>query len=244
MSKIYYRGTVLPKIAIISCETTGFRSGDEIVALAAIICDVSDKGKVENLIEWYGEQEPRARVHEKTFKSSHGRTLKHFLGKSMNLGVLEGLLTDVDIMISHNARFESKMLSKLIPDVLEKGWRCSYRQWPWHTMANGRLKTVCAFFKIERPENPTAMDDAVALFDALLRPGSRSDKRDTYLQRLIKKDAFEFDGKRKGSKNTSDNTSSRGVSHKIPQFLPPSIQSLLKKILRHKTENEYSKKKK
>lgn len=176
----------MPKIAVISCETTGFTSKDEITALGVVVCSVSEKDAVDDVVEWYGEREPTVEISEQALKQ-YGKTVKMLQGKQMNLAVLAHLLSDVDVIISHHAKLEARLLHKLVPDVYEKEWRCSYRQWPWPSMGgNGKLEAVLTYYRLPTSDIHHALNGAKALLSALEQvDGGRS-----CLKKLLSKPPF------------------------------------------------------
>lgn len=183
-------------VGIVDCETTGLGKNDEIITLAVIYGEVDDKGKFSSFIEWYGERFPNVSISPGAYKI-HGRTKDSLKDKSINIEELKGVIDSIDVLIAHNCMFDSRMLQKLIPEVRNKEWRCSCKQWPWPNMDNRKLDTMCAYYGINRPQTHGALEDAKALMDGLLKPSGKTERSMTYLKKLMSKKSFDvLDGYR------------------------------------------------
>lgn len=238
----------MTKVAVIDCKTVGFKAKDEVIGLAVVVCEVDGFGRAGKLYEWHGEREPDERIGDRALEI-HGKKRGALRGKSMDLGYLEELLTGVDVLISHNARFDARVLERLLPGISEKAWRCSYRQWAWPSMENGRLETVCRFYGVELAPKYNAR----ALLQALVQPVGRSPTSDTFLRKLLNKDAYrvrskealarEREERKKGSRGQDsgieelfESDSAKKIASNISKVLPQELQSPLKRALRNGVE--------
>lgn len=176
-------------VALVDCEGTGLSATDEPIAIGIILGEVGDAGQWAELDCWSGYQEPSVPINPMA-QRVHGLKLQDLKGKRFDLEKLGVMLTKADVLIAHNANFDARMLARVIPVVTKKGWRCSYRQWPWPKMERKRLDDVCSHFGIERPEQHDALADARALLDALNRRTGKTERSMTYMQRLLRKTPY------------------------------------------------------
>ena len=184
-------------IGIVDCETTGLGQNDEIITLAIIYGEVDEKGKFVSTTEWYGERHPAVGINPSAYEV-HGRTLESLKGKSINLEELQKVVEGIAILVAHNCKFDARMLSKLLTGVKKKEWRCSYTQWPWPSMVNSKLDTVCAFYGVDRPKVHGALEDARALMACLLKHSGKTERSMTCLKKLLKRKPYYFSGEQSG----------------------------------------------
>ena len=176
-------------VAIVDTESTGLASSDEPIALALIVVRVDERGMpLEVLGRYQGLREPGVPVHPAA-QRINGLTREVLRGQHFDLAAVRALLARADVMVAHNAAFDARMLGRLM-DV-DLPWRCSWRQFPWHKMANRKLDTVCAAFGIERGPVHDAMRDAQVLLACLLRRSGKTARSRTYLGMLLRQPAFD-----------------------------------------------------
>lgn len=176
------------KCAIVDCESTGLGNEDEPICLGVVYGEVDEKGRFISVSEWYGQRQPGVPI-KKAAQRVHGLTADDLAGKAFNMQELTTILNDSDILIAHNAKFDARMLEKVLPDAREREWRCTVMQWVWPKMQNKKLDTLCETLNISRGEKHNALEDAKILAAALLRPSGKTERSSTYLKKLLDKNS-------------------------------------------------------
>lgn len=182
-------GTILRRVAILDCESTGLGLQDEAIAIAAIVVDVDSKGNAKRVAAWEGKQCPTVDIHPAAARV-HGLTKDSLAGQSFDVRAFETATAGVGCFIAHNAVFDARLIGKVAPAIMRGEWRCSYRQWAWPKLDNKKLDTVCRHFSVNRPATHNAMHDAEALLQALLIKSGKTDRSMTYLGKLLAKDDY------------------------------------------------------
>lgn len=177
------------QIAIVDCETTGLDQHDQPISIAVVLSRIDERGFGDISDIWYGEQYPNVPISDGAF-AVHGRTKESLLGKAFDFDGLTKALSSVQLIIAHNADFDSRMITKIYPEINKFPWFCSYRQWPFGQLPNKRLDTLCDHFSIEKPLKHDAISDAKCLHAVLTRHSGKTTRSKTYLHRLIKNDAW------------------------------------------------------
>ncbi len=177
------------RIAIVDCETTGLREHDEAIAIAVVLLDVDAKGNATRISEWLGKQYPKADIHPMAARV-HGMTKESLAGSVFDVEGLRASLTQAQCLIAHNAAFDARMIGKVVPQVLDAEWRCTYRQWPWPKLQNRKLDSACGHFSVERPKVHDAMADVDALIAVLSQRSGTTDRSSTYLGKLLARENF------------------------------------------------------
>lgn len=173
------------RVAIVDCETTGLGQQDEPISIAVLVLEVDEKGNGTPLLEWYGEQYPNVEISQGAF-AVHGRTRDSLQGKEFDLESLRKAIEGVDVLVAHNARFDAKMIGKVVPEVLGMSWRCSYRQSPWR-LADLKLDEICKELGVAKPAVHDAAGDVKALYGALSLRYGKTERSGTYLKTLMRK---------------------------------------------------------
>lgn len=176
-------------VGILDCETTGISQKDEIITLALIYGEVDVKGHFLSTTEWYGERCPNVEISREAYRI-HGRTMESLQGKSLDLDDLKKVIDGIDVLIAHNCRFDARMLAQLLPEVWDKKWRCSYKQWVWPDMKNQKMDTVCDYYQIDRPKHHNALDDTRDLIKCLLKHSGKTERSKTFLKKLLERHDF------------------------------------------------------
>lgn len=180
------------RIAIVDCETTGIGPSDVPITIAAIIAETDARGFATVVTEWYGEQFPEIPISPGAYEI-HGRTSESLRGKAFDVPGLTSALLECDILIAHNASFDASMIARILPEIIRKEWRCSYKQWQWPRMENRKLDTACVYFGLDRPRVHDAMADARALLSALNQRTGKTSRSKTYLSGLLQKESWPVD---------------------------------------------------
>jgi len=123
----------LLKAAILDTETTGINQlTDKIIELGIVIVEYSpDTGQVYRVLETFdGLEDPGMPIPPESTKI-HNITDEMVNGKKINDEAVERLLSDVSLIIAHNATFDRGFVEARLPFFQKKAWACSYAQMPW-----------------------------------------------------------------------------------------------------------------
>lgn len=174
-------GTVV--VAFIDTETTGLGDLDEPITLGIVLATVAlPKGHLQGDFEQlYEMRKPHVPIHPRA-RAVHGLSMDDLEGKSFDMPKIRGMIERAHVLVAHNANFDRKMLTKLLPEVTNWPWRCSYRQASWPKgLENKKLDTICAHFSIARAEPHNALSDARAMAECLLQQTGKTARSRTYL---------------------------------------------------------------
>ena len=123
----------LLKAAILDTETTGTNQAtDRIIELGIVIVEYCpESGQVYRVLETYDELEyPDMPIPPESTKI-HGITDEMVQGKKIFDTDVEQLMSDVSLVIAHNAFFDRGFVEARLPFFQKKAWACSYAQIPW-----------------------------------------------------------------------------------------------------------------
>lgn len=172
-------------IAIVDCETSGLcTETDEIIELAVMVVFVSPDGEV---LGWQAPcswlQEVGKPLSEEVQRIT-GITDAMLIGQIIHREFAEGLLERADVLIAHNAAFDSSFIERYFPKIAGKPWACSASEIDWKGQGfEGRglqnLLMQSGWFTTAH----RAAEDVWALF-WLTSLGSAQDGP-TYLQQLL-----------------------------------------------------------
>lgn len=177
------------KVAVIDCETTGLTDSDEPITVGVVLTELNSVKVAEPIEIWYGEREPQAPI---SFDAHlvHGISIKALKGKAIDKSNLEAILRRADIVVAHNARFDARMLNKLVP-CLDMSWRCSLRQLrSFPDFGGANLDRICSSFSINRPVPHNALSDSEALLSAINMRTGKTTRSKTYIARLVELPAW------------------------------------------------------
>jgi DNA polymerase-3 subunit epsilon len=177
-------------VAVVDTETTGLAESDEPVSVAVILLDVSGR-KGDTIVEvdsFYGLREPGVPIHPEA-QRVHGFDAGALRGKRLDLVRLRKIVDSADLLVAHNAKFDRRMISKIVPHLMEVEWACSIHtlKYDWANLGDGRrsLDALCAALSIERPEPHNALCDCRALI-SVLKTRAGTDRASTRMARLIR----------------------------------------------------------
>ena len=125
--------TRLLKAAILDTETTGTNQAiDKIIELGIVIAEYCpDTGQVYRVLETYNElEDPCIPIPPESTKI-HGITDLMVQGKKIVDVDVEQLMSDVSLVIAHNASFDRGFVETRLPFFQKKAWACSFAQIPW-----------------------------------------------------------------------------------------------------------------
>lgn len=123
----------LLKAAILDTETTGINQlTDRIIELGIVIVEYApDTGQVYRVLETFDELEDPGMPIPPESTKIHNITDEMVKGKKINDEAVERLLSDVSLIIAHNATFDRGFVEARLPFFQKKAWACSYAQMPW-----------------------------------------------------------------------------------------------------------------
>jgi DNA polymerase-3 subunit epsilon len=160
----------LLKAAILDTETTGKNtSTDKIIELGILIVEYCpDTGQLYRVLETYDELEDPGMLIPPESTKIHGITDDMVSGKRIIDSDVEKLLSDVGIIIAHNAAFDRALFEARFPSLHKKAWACSYKQIPWKDegFEIARLEFLAYKFGFHFDAH-RASDDCFALLEVL-----------------------------------------------------------------------------
>lgn len=126
-------GSDLEKLAILDVETTGTNfNNDKIIELGIVIAEYCPQtGKIFRVLETFNQlEDPEIPISESSAKI-HGITDDMVKGKKIDEEYVKKLISDVSVVIAHNASFDRTFIEKRFPFFKDKAWACSFNQVPW-----------------------------------------------------------------------------------------------------------------
>ncbi|MDY0885437.1 3'-5' exonuclease [Dongia soli] len=164
---------VTEKIAVIvDVETTGLdHSKDEVIELAIVAVTYTDDGRIGDVIDTYSSlREPSVPISP-TITELTGITAEMVAGKSLNDDAVAAIVTQADLVIAHNARFDRPFCESLSPEFQHKAWACSFSEISWSELGFegaklGYLLGQLGWFH----RGHRAVDDCLALLEVLATP--------------------------------------------------------------------------
>ena len=129
----------LLKAAILDTETTGtIQLTDKIIELGIVIVEYCpESGQVYRVLETFNELEYPGMPIPPESTEIHHITDEMVVGKNINDEAVEALMSDVSLVIAHNAFFDRGFVEARLPLFKMKSWACSYAQVPWKTEGFG-----------------------------------------------------------------------------------------------------------
>lgn len=176
-------------VAVVDTETTGLTADDEPVSVAVVLLDVSGaKGEmIEEVGAFYGLREPAVPINPQALRI-HGLGMDKLRGQVLDYKSLRRLVDSADLLVAHNAKFDRRMLAKLIPKVATAEWGCSIYslKYDWAKIADGQsLDAICRALEIERPQPHNALADCRALISVLKTRAGIEKRSSTRMARMI-----------------------------------------------------------
>lgn len=129
----------LVKAAIVDTETTGTNQAiDKIIELGIVIVEYCpDTGQVYRVLETFDELEYPDMLIPPESTKVHGITDEMVIGKKINDDTVDALMSDVSLVIAHNAFFDRGFMESRLPIFKKKAWACTYAQIPWRSEGIG-----------------------------------------------------------------------------------------------------------
>jgi DNA polymerase-3 subunit epsilon len=101
----------------------------------------------------------------------HGIEIGELRGKQLDLVRLRRILDSAEMFIAHNAKFDRRMMSKIVPHLMHANWACSIYtlKEDWANLGDGRrsLDAICEALNIQRPSPHNSLSDCQALISVL-----------------------------------------------------------------------------
>jgi DNA polymerase III subunit epsilon len=123
----------LLKAAILDTETTGTNQLiDRIIELGIVVVEYCpETGQVYRVLQTYNElEDPEIPISPES-TNIHGITDAMVHGKRIVDTDVENLMSDVSLVIAHNATFDRGFVETRLPFFQKKAWACSFAQIPW-----------------------------------------------------------------------------------------------------------------
>ncbi len=134
----------LLKAAVLDTETTGMNpASDKIIELGIVVVEYSpETGQAYRVLETFNElEDPGMPIPPESTKIHH-ITDAMVAGKRIDDAAVKALMSDVSIVIAHNASFDRGFVEARLPLFAKKAWACSLEQVPWKSegMASASLE--------------------------------------------------------------------------------------------------------
>ena len=176
------------KAALVDVETTGLsKVKDEIVEIGVMFVRINRRnGELMEVIEELNElNEPSFPIPERV-SNIHGIRDEDVKGKQITYKRFEKVFAQSDLIIAHNAGFDSGFIQRYFPSTQFKPWHCSVRgiQWKQYGFKTRKLVDLCRYHRITNHQTHRALDD-VKLTLALLQ--KKNPWGDYYLKELLKR---------------------------------------------------------
>lgn len=176
-------------IAFIDVETTGMSAeGNEVIELGVMLGEFNANRIIRVADEYCEFQQPFYSIPS-IITNLTGITDQMVRGKSLDLDKILSILHRADGIIAHNASFDRRFVSRLLPETLDMDWYCSVRQIKWkdYGFENGKLQYLLRSHQINVRNAHRALDDAknVAVLLNHSHPNLGTDA--TYLSYLLDK---------------------------------------------------------
>ncbi len=205
----------MTKVLVLDTETSGVSSSDEPIEIAAALYEVDSTGNLVAKLDAYsGRREPTVPISFMAQKV-HKISKADLAGRDFDHEKVAVLLSNADVIVAHNADFDSRMLQPLYPGIKDKSWRCTINQWPWPFASGKSLSSVASALDIPQINAHSAEGDVDTLSACLFH----STGNGNYLKNLLTANDYVF-------KNTSENAYQRAASS-----LTPKVSEACKSLL-------------
>lgn len=160
----------LVKAIVLDTETTGTDSTkDKIIELGMVVFEYCPKsGQAYRVLETFSElEDPRFPIPPESTKI-HGITDDMVRGRTINDAAVQALISDVSLIIAHNAKFDREFVESRFPFFDSKAWACSFAQVPWTEEGLGSAKLEFLAYRYGfHYEGHRASNDCHALLEVL-----------------------------------------------------------------------------
>ncbi|TCV82725.1 3'-5' exonuclease [Sulfurirhabdus autotrophica] len=178
-------GKVLKKGLVLDTECTGLsHDKDEVIELAMVVFEYDpDTGKVYRIVEAFGALEEPSFLIPPESTAIHGITDEMVSGHKIDDAEVARIVSDVAIIIAHNAGYDRPMVEKRFPFFCDLPWLCSLKEidWAGEGFASGKLEFLAQqsgfFYDAHRAEM-----DCRAVLELLQKTAKDGDP---FLKRLL-----------------------------------------------------------
>lgn len=178
--------------AIIDLETTGLSPvRDEIIEIGIVLFQFSPTMEViEPIHNYQAVRQPSCRISPYA-QAVHGITDQELHGKEFKRKEIELILSQGDLMISHNARFDYGFIVRMFPCLSDCRWYCSMSGIPWRQkgISSRSLSRLCKHYGITVRSSHRALADALLTLNLLSVVG---DQGVTHLHELLNNRPYKF----------------------------------------------------
>jgi len=172
-------------LLVLDTETTGLSNADEIVELAVLRVHFdSHRSTLVTVREYHGFREPTCPMNP-VAASVHGLSARDLAGKDIDASQVLRLFDGAHGVIAHNASFDRRFVSRLLPGTETLDWYCTQRSINWtdRGVISRRLDDVLDAHGIIRPRSHRAIDDVRAL--AALLAARDASTNQPYIREVI-----------------------------------------------------------
>lgn len=181
-------------VLTLDSETTGLATHDEPIALGLVLHTIdTTSGRATGEATLYeGLRKPSVPIHPMA-KKVHGIQEHALEGLDFDHDTVRNIINAAHVIISHNAAFDARMLVKLYPEIKNKPWRCSWRQWPWTSKTVGRkLLHAADLCGVPSLAHHQALNDAQTLWQCLQTSTGKTERSRVYLHKLLAMPPFQI----------------------------------------------------
>ena len=127
------------KAAVLDTETTGLNpASDKIIELGIVVFEYStETAQAYRVLEVFNELEDPGMPIPPESTKVHNITDAMVAGKRIDDDAVKTLMSDVSIVIAHNANFDRGFVEARFPFFADKPWACSLAQVPWKSEGFG-----------------------------------------------------------------------------------------------------------
>jgi DNA polymerase-3 subunit epsilon len=186
MSQPAVLGAGLGSACFLDVETTGLSPRtDEVVELAMMLFEFDySTGEIAGIVDSYcGLREPSVPIHPGATRV-HGLTLDDLRGERLDDQRVQSILTNANLLIAHNARFDKPFVCRLFKQASQIPWACSCKdiRWRMYGYSSAKLQELIRAHNIRITQTHRAMDDVSDAIELLKR---RSPAGRTFFAELL-----------------------------------------------------------
>ncbi len=169
----------LKSICFLDTETTGVdKSEDKIIELAVKLIQINSKsGEVVQILNLYESFQDPMQTIEEEISLINGITNEMVKGKSIDWKIVDGIFTQANLIVAHNASFDRAFVDRSLPVSQDKLWGCSISDIDWlhRGFPNNKQELLCVWHGFYY-DSHRAMNDVDALIHLVTHPHYAKDK--------------------------------------------------------------------
>mgnify|MGYP001195861867 CR=1 FL=1 len=159
-SVVYYKPEAVPldersifvrEALLLDTETTGLSRADEVIELALLRFRYSHySGRILEVKDSYvGRREPGCAISPQATRV-HGITKSDVAGRQLDYGRIRSMVDGALMVFAHNASFDQRMASKLLPELDRLPWFCTMNgiDWLGKGCSSRKLEDICNTFGV------------------------------------------------------------------------------------------------